>query len=404
MTRLKLSNVSLMLSVVLWGTLLGGIAYSHLVYFPVYLSALPDSAVVVNGTYGLSEAIFWLIIHPLLILSLVATLALNWRLRPRRKLVLISFAVYAVVLVVSQLYFIPELGAFKHSPESGLSPAEWLARAQLWQRLSWLRGAVCYAAFIPLLLALTEPAEVPEPRKRAAGNPPPFRRSDEVQVPTLPLPPPKDPASVENFLQWVAGVPRGNVDEVRKAISEISERSAASAALHEQLFSLPCTDVGRHLLLLSTIGELREPSSIEALERFAWLDDEHIFHAGQNAAHGPCDFPASGMLQARAAEMLAWVLQGQQDERVLRVIREHPLRPARAAAIDAYLFQRDDSPEAVEYLRRYVGDEDKALVGLPRRAAGGGREAFDRLADEHEARHPSEIIKPRQRGDSRDVR
>ncbi len=150
-------NVSLMLSIILWGTLLGGITYSHLVYFPAYLSALPDSAVVVNGAYGLSEGIFWMIIHPLLILSLIVTLALNWKLKSRRKLILISFAVYALVLVVSQLYFIPELGAFKHSPESSLSPAEWLARGQRWQRLSWLRGAICYAAFVPLLLALTKP-------------------------------------------------------------------------------------------------------------------------------------------------------------------------------------------------------------------------------------------------------
>jgi hypothetical protein len=158
----RLGNSSLMLSVVLWGTLLGGIAYSHLVYFPVYLSALPDSAVVVNGPYGLHEARFWMLIHPLLILSLLVSLVLNWRLRARRKLILISSAVYVLVLVVSSLYFIPELGAFARSPQSGLSPAEWLARGQRWQRLSWVRGTTMYAASLPLLLALTRPAGVPQ--------------------------------------------------------------------------------------------------------------------------------------------------------------------------------------------------------------------------------------------------
>lgn len=160
MATLRLRTYSLFLAVTLWGTLLGGIAYSHLVYFPAYLSALPDSAVVVNGPYGLSEGTFWVTIHPLLILSLIITLALNWKSKTRRKLILISFAIYIVVLVVSQLYFIPELGAFKNSPKSGLSPAEWLARGQRWQRLSWVRGAVCYAAFVPLLLALTKPVGV----------------------------------------------------------------------------------------------------------------------------------------------------------------------------------------------------------------------------------------------------
>ena len=160
MATLKRGTYSLFLAVILWGTLLGGIAYSHLVYFPVYLSALPDSAVVVNGTYGLNEVPFWLIIHPLLILSLVVALVLNWKSRPRRKLILISFATYIVVIVISQIYFIPELVAFQRSPESSLLPAEWLARGQRWQRLSWIRAAVCYAAFVPLLLALTKPAEV----------------------------------------------------------------------------------------------------------------------------------------------------------------------------------------------------------------------------------------------------
>ena len=168
MMTLRLGTYSLFLAVILWGTLLGGIAYSHLVYFPVYLSALPDSAVVVTGPYGLHEARFWMTIHPLLILSLIAALVLNWRLPARRRLILVSFAVYLVVLVISQIYFIPELIAFGRSQQSNLAPAEWLARGQRWQRLSWIRGAVCYAAFVPLLLALTKPAEL--------------RAADEVRV------------------------------------------------------------------------------------------------------------------------------------------------------------------------------------------------------------------------------
>ncbi|MET0622255.1 MAG: hypothetical protein ABW250_04655 [Pyrinomonadaceae bacterium] len=155
MATQRFGNTSLMLSVILWGTLLGGIAYSHLIFFPVYLSALPDSAVVVTGPYGLHEGRFWMLIHPLLILSLVATLATNWRWRSRRYLVLFSFVVYVAVIAVSAVYFIPELIAFERSAGSGVAAPEWLARGQRWQRLSWMRGATMYAAIIPLLLALT---------------------------------------------------------------------------------------------------------------------------------------------------------------------------------------------------------------------------------------------------------
>lgn len=156
MDTVRYGTYSLFLVVILWGTLLGGIFYSHIVFFPVYLSALPDSATVVNGPYGLHEAKFWMTIHPLLILALILALALNWKARQRRQRILISVAIYVAVLLVSSLYFIPELGAFARSPQSGLSPTEWLARGERWQRLSWIRGAVMYLGILPLLLALTK--------------------------------------------------------------------------------------------------------------------------------------------------------------------------------------------------------------------------------------------------------
>ena len=162
MTSTGLRTISLMLSIVLWGTLLGGVAYSHLVYFPVYLSGLPESTVLVNGPYGLNESIFWVIIHPLLVLSLMVTLFLNWGWQSRRKLILVSLVVYVILLILSFLYFVPELMAFRQSPASGLARADWLARGQRWQILSWVRGAICYAAFVPLLIALTKPGDVRE--------------------------------------------------------------------------------------------------------------------------------------------------------------------------------------------------------------------------------------------------
>jgi hypothetical protein len=143
-----------MISILLMGILLGGIVYSHIVYFPVYLSSLPDSAVLVNGPYALHDERFWLLIHPLAILSLIISLALNWKVRARRKLIAIPLIVYVLVIVVTQLYFLPELRAFHNSPNLNLSPAEWYARGQHWQYLSWTRGTLIGLSVVPLLLAL----------------------------------------------------------------------------------------------------------------------------------------------------------------------------------------------------------------------------------------------------------
>jgi hypothetical protein len=158
MATRSFGTFALMVAIILWGTLLGGVAYSHLVYFPVYLSSLPGSAVVVNGPYAMNDGIFWMIIHPLLITSLVAALVLNWNSPSRRKLIAVSFIVYVVVLLISFSFFVPELTLFKHSPESTVPPAEWIARGRRWQRLSWLRGLVMYLAIVPLLFGLTKPA------------------------------------------------------------------------------------------------------------------------------------------------------------------------------------------------------------------------------------------------------
>jgi uncharacterized membrane protein len=159
MVTRKLGTLALMVSIILWGTLLGGIIYSHLVFFPKYLSDLPNSAVLVNGVYGVNETVFWLIIHPLLIISLIVTLVFNWASSSRRKLIAISLLVYAITIVVTQVYFVPELVLFAHSPESTVAPAEWLSRGRRWQSLSWLRAVIMYAAYVPLLFALSKPAD-----------------------------------------------------------------------------------------------------------------------------------------------------------------------------------------------------------------------------------------------------
>jgi len=148
MTRAR--DLSLAAAIVVWATILGGIVYSHMVWFPPYLAGLPKTATLAATIHDES---FWLTAHPLAILSLLLTLALNWKLRARRNLILITIAIYAVAIITTALYFVPELQAFRASQSSNVSPAEWYVRGQNWQHLSWVRGAFMYIAFIPLLLA-----------------------------------------------------------------------------------------------------------------------------------------------------------------------------------------------------------------------------------------------------------
>ena len=158
MKRTRLATYALFPAVIFYGILIGAIAYSHIAFLPAYLSDLPNSAVVVTGKYGVNEAPFWISIHPLLILSLVAALAANWSDKPRRISIAVTCGIYAAVLAVTWIYFVPQLLAFATSPESTLPAAEWRARGHRWLYLSLIRGAFCIAGFMPLLVALSRPA------------------------------------------------------------------------------------------------------------------------------------------------------------------------------------------------------------------------------------------------------
>ncbi|MCW3110886.1 MAG: hypothetical protein JWQ09_5392 [Segetibacter sp.] len=155
---MKFSTIILIIACIAWGILIGGVVYSHLVFFPVYLSDLPKSAEVVNGTYGMDEAIFWIIIHPILILSLIVAMIANRKYKERRNLILISFAVYAIILIISGIYFVPELMKFKSSPTSGIPASEWIKRGRNWMTYSVIRAAVILVVTFPLFMALTKPA------------------------------------------------------------------------------------------------------------------------------------------------------------------------------------------------------------------------------------------------------
>ncbi|MFN2501604.1 MAG: hypothetical protein ABR530_06295 [Pyrinomonadaceae bacterium] len=159
MTRIGAGTYVLMLSIVVWGTLLGGVMYSHIAFFPSYLSALPDSSVLTNGPYPIRDGGFWMTMHPLMLLSLVISIAVNWRQRRRRNLILITAGVYIAAIIATAIYFVPELIAFAASPGSATPRDEWLARGNRWQYLSWVRGTAMYLSMIPLLFALIQPVD-----------------------------------------------------------------------------------------------------------------------------------------------------------------------------------------------------------------------------------------------------
>jgi hypothetical protein len=153
----KARQLSLFITITIWAIIAGGIVYSHIVYFPPYLSHLPESNQLITGEFGLKDGNFWMLVHPLAIIFTIITLILNWKLKVRRKFILIALCIYVLAIIATATYFLPELFAFAESNNSTtVTPSEWFQRGQSWQHLSWIRGFFMFLAFIMLLIALTK--------------------------------------------------------------------------------------------------------------------------------------------------------------------------------------------------------------------------------------------------------
>lgn len=150
-------QISLCIAITCWGILLGGIVYTHLVFFPPYLSHLPESTKLVTGAFGVQDENFWMRVHPVTIVAVLAALLLHLKARTRRPFIISAFVIYVLVLLATAVYFVPELLAFANSAnQPEVSADEWLQRGQRWQQLSWVRGSCMFAGFILLLIALVK--------------------------------------------------------------------------------------------------------------------------------------------------------------------------------------------------------------------------------------------------------
>jgi hypothetical protein len=167
-------------------------------------------------------------------------------------------------------------------------------------------------------------------------------------------------ASIGAFVTRVALGSAGDRDAVVAAVDAIRDRDGCAETLHAELFALPVFDVERHRALICVIGQLAHSSSLAALERFVWLSPDRVLPSRSVLWEGFTTTDWS--LQARAAQMLAWVAREGYRDTQLQIVRGHPHASVRYAAIGAWLLARADDPDAKEKLCALVASGDKWAV------------------------------------------
>ena len=183
----------------------------------------------------------------------------------------------------------------------------------------------------------------------------------------------------DQFVTWAATVPQSHVDVVRRRIVACDRDGRVLEALLDALWKLPVVDAGRHRIILSILGEMKDERAVERLSDFVWHDGELTPTVTSNGRPRPCMFEVDGteLLQSRAAEMLSYIGTQAAKTTILKVAQSHPKLTVRMAAIDAHLYNHGDSREAADELRRLVRASDRPLVGLPRKVRGVDAEAFE---------------------------
>src|SRR5688572_30762573 len=158
---MNLRNILYALACLSFSSILGAALYEHVAVWPAAFSELPRSLSMFQGAYKLNSAMFWMPIHPITFVLLVITLILSWK-TTRRKNLLITMTGYAIILISTFIFFVPELIDLINTPYADAFDPSLQSRADLWVTLSLIRAGVLIVLAMVLLLGLTKSENVPD--------------------------------------------------------------------------------------------------------------------------------------------------------------------------------------------------------------------------------------------------
>lgn len=259
------------------------------------------------------------------------------------------------------------------------------------------QAAVALAAAFCLSTAATAQTTGPPPPSGGISDPPPVEQFRER---ALHQPPPLDasPGSVEAFVAWAGLSAPEEREDGRNAIMTAAADPVVSLAVAQELCDLLrealTADHTRALLELAILGELRNPAvSLVCMAEILWLPKPT--QGTMDAETGDfVEVESLASLQAKAVDGLAYLRNPVADSEVLRAVATHPSRIVRAEAIDAYLWNHGDSPQArlvLQPLARLNGEE--AFLDRVRREDGEDAASFDAKLDTFLRTHP-ELVAP----------
>jgi hypothetical protein len=191
------------------------------------------------------------------------------------------------------------------------------------------------------------------------------------------------------YVDWAAMSGLDQADEVRRTLAALKGDAPTARAFCDEAMKSREVDVGRALVALSLLGELRSPAGEACLGK---LLQEKLPERGTVVDGEVQEAVALSLLQAKAVAGLAYLGTATANKLVLNAAARHPSRTVRAEAIAALLWNSKESAEARQQLERVVLPEEKIFLDRPVRRAGEQGAEFNRRLEAFLKAHPE--LKP----------
>jgi hypothetical protein len=197
-------------------------------------------------------------------------------------------------------------------------------------------------------------------------------------------------ASVEAFIAWAAASTGPERELGRAAILDAAADPRNIALLGEQLMSGYQADVGRALVMLAILGEMRTPDAEKRLGAFIRLKAQP---SGQVIDGEDSAVAGLGLLQAKAVDGLAYQGTQSADKQVLTIAVQHPDVAVRSEAMVAYLWNHGNTEAARKVLLAAVRPDEVRYVDRVLKLPTDDAATFDQKLARYLGDHP-EVIPP----------
>jgi hypothetical protein len=221
-----------------------------------------------------------------------------------------------------------------------------------------------------------------------ANAPPEFQAPPPSTAPPPRLAMPGVPTSVSvpAFIDYAGRSGIGEREAIRKLIWSARENSSVANELCGQATIAQRTDHSRALIVLSILGELRNPAGEKCLTEFV---HQPLPEQGTMVDGEILEQVSLGTLQGKAVDGLAYAGTHTGDRETLWAAGAHPSRIVRAEAINAYLWNHQDSAAAKEALLNVIRPEEREFLDRPRYEPELPAERFNAMLAAYAAKHPA---------------